>query len=154
MATRADFVIAREGGVVIDWATGTAGTPGTYSTLGCPKGTWNFNRNVAEVDDNLDNWCIALEETAVASFSPGALSLDVSGTFEMILDDAAYLSMLAAIYASTYGFFRSTADNVGATETRVNEWGGYLTSLNDQFQGTGPSDVAVAFRANEDLDVS
>lgn len=54
MATRNDFVIAREGGVVIEYATGTAGTPGTYNALGCPKGTWNFNRSVAEVDDNID----------------------------------------------------------------------------------------------------
>lgn len=73
---------------------------------------------------------------------------------EMILDDAAYIAMRAAIAAATYSFFRSNATDVDEANTLENEWGGYLTQLNDQFQGTGPSDVAVAFRANEDLALS
>lgn len=148
MAERADFVIAREGGVVLEFATGTPGNPGTFSALGCPKGTWTFGESVAEVDDGIDNWCSAADE-AVASFSAGARTITISGTTELILDDAAYLAMKAAIRANDYCFFRYTATNVGATQTETETFGGYLTQFDRQFQGTGPSDVAVTFRANE-----
>lgn len=150
MATRNDFVIAREGDVVLHWATGTAATPGTFVALGCPKGTWNFNRTVAEVDDNLDNWCTAAA-SAIESFSPGARNLTVSGTMELILDDAAILSMEAAVDANTYGFVRIIATDVDDTNTWERTVGGYLTQFNLQFQGSGPSDVAISFRANEVL---
>ena len=57
MATRADFTFAREGDVVVSFATGVPGTvPGAeaYDALGCPKGTWTLGSSTASVDDGLD----------------------------------------------------------------------------------------------------
>ena len=149
MATRNDFVIAREGGVVLNHQTAAAGsTPTTWDAIGCPKGTWTFGRQVAEVDDNLDNWCIT-QSAAIESFSPGAMSLDVSGSMELILDDTAYTNMLAAIDASSYNWLQADMTDVDAVNNDQVTYGGYLTQFNHQFQGTGPSDIAVAFRGNE-----
>ena len=148
MPDRNDFVIAREGDVVLSWATGTPGVPGSFSALGCPKGTWNFNEQVAEVDDNLDNWCSAVA-AAIEGFSPGATTITISGTMELILDDAAYLSMKAAVRAKTYGFMKVLMQDNDDSNTEVEVFGGYLTQFNRQLQGSGPSDVSVSFRANE-----
>lgn len=55
MAVRADFTFAREGDVIISFATGVAGTiPVSYAALGCPKGTWTLGSSTASVDDGLD----------------------------------------------------------------------------------------------------
>lgn len=55
MATRSDMTFAREGDVVIKFATGTAGNiPSVWKTLGCPKGTWTLGSSTASVDDGLD----------------------------------------------------------------------------------------------------
>ena len=55
MATRSDMTFAREGDVVIKFATGTAGNiPSEWKTLGCPKGTWTLGSSTASVDDGLD----------------------------------------------------------------------------------------------------
>jgi hypothetical protein len=149
--TRNDFVIAREGGVVIKYNTGTPGTlPSTMNALGCPKGTWNFNESAGEVDDNIDNWCSATQ-AAIQSFSPGALTITISGTMEIILDDPVYQAMKLAIRNKTYSFFQLTMTDVDAANTEVENLGGYLTQFNRQLQGNGPSDVATAFRANEFL---
>lgn len=149
--TRNDYVIAREGLVVIEFAAGAPGTvpdAGDFDAVGCPKGTWNFNETIAEVDDNIENWCSQAEE-AIASFSPGASTLQIDGSMEMILDDDAYIAMRDAARAKQYGWFKITAQNVGSTATEIDTVGGFLTQFNKQFQGTGPADVAISFRANE-----
>lgn len=143
MPTRDDFVIARESGVTLYWSDD--GT--TFTALGCPKGTWTFGETIAEVEDNIDNWCSAAE-TAIASFSPGATTITISGAMEMILDDAAYLAMKAKARAKTLGYMRYTATDVAADDTETETFSGYLTTFTRNFQGSGPSDVSVTFRAN------
>lgn len=57
MASRADYTFAREGDVILSFATGTAGTFPTgasWKALGCPKGTWTLGSSTASVDDGLD----------------------------------------------------------------------------------------------------
>jgi hypothetical protein len=57
MATRANMTFAREGDVIISFATGAAGTVpavGEFDVLGCPKGTWTLGSSTASIDDGLD----------------------------------------------------------------------------------------------------
>ena len=68
---------------------------------------------------------------------------------ELILSDDAYISMDAAELANTYSWFRvAIADSAGAT-TKTIDVGGYFTQFDHNFNGTGPSDVTVTFRASE-----
>lgn len=149
MATRADMTFAREGDVVIKYATGTPGViPNTWKTLGCPKGTWTLGSSTASVDDGLDNWCTAVE-AAIEGASPGAKTITFAGAMELILSDEAYQDMAAAEEANTYGFFRiELADSAGVT-SKVIVVGGYFTQFDLNLNGTGPSDVSVSLRASE-----
>lgn len=151
MAERADLTFAREGDVVVSFATGTAGSlPVSFTAIGCPKGTWTLGSSTASVDDGLDNWCTAVE-AAIEGASPGAKTITLGGSMELILSDDAYASMKAAEMANTYSFFKiAIADNGGA-ETEDIHIGGYFTQFDLNFNGTGPSDVTVTFRASERL---
>jgi hypothetical protein len=151
MATRADLTFAREGDVVLSFATGTPGNiPALWDALGCPKGTWTLGSSTASVDDGLDNWCTAVE-ASIEGASPGAKTITLSGSMELILTDDAYIDMDAAELANTYSFFQiEMADSAGvASKTIV--VGGYFTQFDHNFNGTGPSDVTVSFRASERL---
>lgn len=144
------MTFAREGDVVISFATGSAGSPPVsgWNALGCPKGTWTLGSSTASVDDGLDNWCTAVN-AAIEGASPGGKQITLSGTCELILNDAAYLAMDAAELANTYCWFQIVAANSAATATKTWQIGGYFTQLDHNFNGTGPSDVTVAFRASE-----
>lgn len=151
MPVRADFTFAREGDVVVSFATGTAGAVpagGSFAALGCPKGTWTLGSSTASVDDGLDNWCTAVE-AAIEGASPGAKTITLSGSMELILSDAPYVAMDAAELANTYSWFRiAIADSAAATTKTINV-GGYFTQFDHNFNGTGPSDVTISFRASE-----
>lgn len=149
MATRSDMTFAREGDVVIKFATGTAGNiPSEWKTLGCPKGTWTLGSSTASVDDGLDNWCTAVE-AAIEGASPGAKTITFAGAMELILSDQAYQDMDAAEQANTYSFFRiEIADSAGNTSKNI-VVGGYLTQFDLNLNGTGPSDVSVSHRVSE-----
>ena len=68
---------------------------------------------------------------------------------ELILSDDAYIAMDAAELANTYSWFRvAIADSAGVT-TKTIDVGGYFTQFDHNFNGTGPSDVTVTFRASE-----
>jgi hypothetical protein len=149
MATRADMTFAREGDVVISFATGAAGTvPSSWQELGCPKGTWTLGSSTASVDDGLDNWCTAVE-ASIEGASPGAKTITLSGSMELILSDDAYAAMDAAEIANTYSWFKiDMSDNAGTT-TKTIAIGGYFTQFDHNLNGTGPSDATVSFRASE-----
>jgi hypothetical protein len=150
MATRADFTFAREGDVVISYKTGSAGTVPTsgFLALGCPKGTWTLGSSTASIDDGLDNWCTAVE-AAIEGASPGAKTITLSGSMELILGDTAYGELVGAEAANTYGWFKiAVADNAGVESSDIYV-GGYITQWDLNFNGTGPSDVTVTFRASE-----
>ena len=151
MATRADFTFAREGDVIVSFATGVPGTvPASeaFDALGCPKGTWTLGSSTASIDDGLDNWCTAVE-AAIEGASPGAKTITLSGSMELILSDDAYIAMDAAELANTYSWFRvAISDSAGET-TKTIDVGGYFTQFDHNFNGTGPSDVTVTFRASE-----
>lgn len=149
MATRADLTFAREGDVIISFATGTPGNlPTEWEALGCPKGTWTFGSSTASVDDGLDNWCTAVE-ASIEGASPGAKTITLSGSLELILSDAAYVDMSDAEITNAYSFFKiEMADSAGNT-TKTIVAGGYFTQFDHNFNGTGPSDVTVTFRASE-----
>lgn len=151
MAVRADMTFAREGDVVISFATGSPGSvPGTMAELGCPKGTWTLGSSTASVDDGLDNWCTAVE-ASIEGASPGAKTITLSGSMELVLSDAPYAAMDAAELANTYSWFKiAMADSAGVTTKTVNV-GGYFTQFDHNLNGTGPSDVTVTFRASERL---
>ena len=150
MATRADFTFAREGDVIISFTTGPAGTvPATgFLALGCPKGTWTLGSSTASVDDGLDNWFTAVE-ASIEGASPGAKTITLSGSMELILGDAAYVALEAAERANTYSWFKVAFADNAAAESRVINVGGYFTQTDLNFNGTGPSDVTVTFRASE-----
>ena len=151
MAERADFTFAREGDVVVSFATGTAGTiPGAFTAIGCPKGTWTLGSSTASVDDGLDNWCTAVE-AAIEGASPGAKTITLSGSMELILSDAAYTAMKGAELANTYSHFKIAVADSGAATSEDIYLGGYFTQFDMNFNGTGPSDVTVTFRASERL---
>ena len=151
MATRANMTFAREGDVIISFAPGGAGTlPSavTFKALGCPKGTWTLGSSTASVDDGLDNWCTAVE-AAIEGASPGGKTITLTGTMELILSDAAYAAVVTAEGANNYAWFSiALADSAGVTSKIINV-GGYFTQLDHNFNGTGPSDVSVSFRASE-----
>lgn len=151
MAERADFTFAREGDVIVSFATGTPGTiPGAFTAIGCPKGTWTLGSSTASVDDGLDNWCTAVE-AAIEGASPGGKTITLSGSMELILSDAAYTAMTAAERANTYSHFKiAMADSGGNTSEDI-YIGGYFTQFDLNLNGTGPSDVTVTFRASERL---
>ena len=150
MPDLADFVKANAGDAVISYAGGTVGTPGAYDAIGCPKNDWTFARSRDEVNDDIDNWCIqAGDSTVIDSFTPGPLNLTIDGDMELILDDAAYLAIIAAMEGADLGFFKRDLTNVGDTQTQTLEWGGYLTNVTENIRGQGTSDVSVSFRANE-----
>jgi hypothetical protein len=151
MATRADLTFAREGDVVLSFATGTPGNlPGSFDALGCPKGTWTLGSSTASVDDGLDNWCTAVE-ASIEGASPGAKTITLSGSMELILDDDAYIAMVAAEVANTYSFFEIAMANSAGNVTNTIVVGGYFTQFDHNYNGTGPSDVTVTFRASERL---
>jgi hypothetical protein len=151
MATRADMTFAREGDVILSFATGIPGTVplvGAFEVLGCPKGTWTLGSSTASIDDGLDNWCTAVE-ASIEGASPGAKTITLSGSMELILSDAAYVAMDAAEIANTYSWFKVVmSDSAGVTTKTVNA-GGYFTQFDLNLNGTGPSDVTVTFRASE-----
>ena len=150
MATRADFTFAREGDVIISFATGTPGTVPTtgWDALGCPKGTWTLGSSTASVDDGLDNWCTAVE-ASIEGASPGAKTITLSGSMELILGDDAFIALEAAERANTYSWFKIAIADSAAEESRTINVGGYFTQADLNFNGTGPSDVTVTFRASE-----
>jgi len=150
MATRADMTFAREGDVVIKFTTGTAGSiPSSgWEAIGCPKGTWTLGSSTASVDDGLDNWCTAVE-ASIEGASPVAKTINVSGTMELILSDDAYQDMAAAEATNAYSWFRIELADSGGSTSKVIVIGGYFTTFDHNFNGTGPSDVGVALRASE-----
>ena len=149
MATRADLTFAREGDVVLSFQTGTAGSaPVSWDALGCPKGTWTLGSSTASVDDGLDNWCTAVE-ASIEGASPGAKTITLSGSMELILTDDAYVDMDAAELANTYSFFKIDMADSGENSSKTIIVGGYFTQFDHNFNGTGPSDVTVTFRASE-----
>jgi len=149
MATRADLTFAREGDVVLSFATGTPGNiPTIWQALGCPKGTWTLGSSTASVDDGLDNWCTAVE-ASIEGASPGAKTITLSGSMELILSDDAYIDMDLAELANTYSFFQIDMADSAGTSTKTIVVGGYFTQFDHNFNGTGPSDVTVTFRASE-----
>lgn len=94
------------------------------------------------------NWCTAVE-ASIEGASPGAKTITLSGSMELILSDQAYQDLDAAEAANTYGFFKiELADSAGAT-SKVIVVGGYITQWDHNLNGTGPSDVSVTFRASE-----
>ena len=149
MATRADLTFAREGDVVLSFSTGTPGqVPESWETLGCPKGTWTLGSSTASVDDGLDNWCTAVE-ASIEGASPGAKTITLSGSMELILSDDAYADMDGAELANTYSFFKIEMADSAGDSTKTVVVGGYFTQFDHNFNGTGPSDVSVTFRASE-----
>lgn len=150
MADRGDFVFAREGDVVVSHAPGTAGNVPVsgWNALGCPKGTWTLGSSTASVDDGLDNWCTAVN-AAIEGASPGGKQITLSGTMELILDDAAYTSIDTTETTNGYSWFRIVATSSDNAVSKTWNIGGYFTQLDLNFNGTGPSDVTVAFRASE-----
>lgn len=149
MAVRADYSFAREGDVVISFGAGSAGTPpSTWDAIGCPKGTWTLGSSTATVDDGLDNWCTAVE-ASIEGASPGAKTITLGGTMELIISDAAYVAMDAAEQANTYSWMRIAINDSGDATTKFLEIGGTFTQLDHNFNGTGPSDVSISFRASE-----
>jgi hypothetical protein len=150
MATRADMTFAREGDVIISFVTGTAGSvpAGGWLALGCPKGTWTLGSSTASVDDGLDNWCTAVE-AAIEGASPGAKTITLSGSMELILSDAAYQAIKAAEATNAYAFFRIDSEDSAGVTSEVTVIGGNFTQLDVNYNGTGPSDVSVTFRASE-----
>lgn len=151
MATRADMTFAREGDVIISYSAGNPGTlppSANFEALGCPKGTWTLGSSTASVDDGLDNWCTAVQ-AAIEGASPGGKTITLTGTMELILSDDAYQDIVTAEGANNYGWFSiALADSAGVT-TKIINVGGYFTQLDHNFNGTGPSDVSVSFRASE-----
>jgi hypothetical protein len=150
MATRADLTFAREGDVVLSFVPGTPGTVPTsgWDALGCPKGTWTLGSSTASVDDGLDNWCTAVE-ASIEGASPGAKTITLSGSMELILSDEAYEAMDTAELTNAYSWFQiALTDSAGET-TKTISVGGYFTQFDHNFNGTGPSDVTVSFRASE-----
>ena len=150
MAGRADFSFAREGDVIISHAPGTprSAPVSGWKALGCPKGTWTLGSSTASVDDGLDNWCTAVN-AAIEGASPGGKQITLGGTMELILDDDAYIAVDAAETANDYSWFQIVATNAAGSVTKTWQLGGYFTQLDHNFNGTGPSDVTVAFRASE-----
>jgi len=143
------MTFAREGDVVVSYATGTAGNiPSSWSVLGCPKGTWTLGSSTASVDDGLDNWCTAVE-ASIEGASPGAKTITLSGSMELIISDAAYTAIDGAEAANTYGFFKIDFEDSAGANSKVIVVGGYITQFDHNFNGTGPSDVTVTFRASE-----
>jgi hypothetical protein len=143
------MTFAREGDVVISYATGTAGSiPVAWDAIGCPKGTWTLGSSTASVDDGLDNWCTAVE-ASIEGASPGAKTITLGGSMELILSDGAYLVLEAAEAANTYGFFKIDLEDSAGVTSKTIVVGGYLTQFDHNFNGTGPSDVSVTFRASE-----
>ena len=153
MTTRADLTFAREGDVVVSFATGPAGAVPAeiaFNALGCPKGTWTLGSSTASVDDGLDNWCTAVE-ASIEGASPGAKTITLSGSMELILLDDAYIAIDAAEIANTYSWFKIVATNNAGAGTKTVNIGGYFTQLDHNYNGTGPADVTVTFRASERL---
>ena len=151
MATRADMTFAREGDVVISFATGTPGSVPAeiaFDALGCPKGTWTLGSSTASVDDGLDNWCTAVE-ASIEGASPGAKTITLSGSMELIISDDAFIALEAAERANTYSWFKIAIADSAASASRTINIGGYFTQADLNFNGTGPSDVTVTFRASE-----
>jgi len=150
MTARADFSFAREGDVVISHSPGSAGSvpTSTWKALGCPKGTWTLDSTTASVDDGLDNWCTAVN-AAIEGASPGGKQITLSGTMELILSDAAYAAIMTAESTNAYSWFQIVASDSAGNTTKTWTIGGYFTTLGHNFNGTGPSDVTVAFRASE-----
>lgn len=143
---RNDYVFAKDGDVVIRWAPDSSGSPGTYVTVGCPKGTWNVNRSTNLEADNLDNWCdTTLGE--LEQVTPGTKTVTISGSMEMILDDGVFTGMLTAEEANNVCYIRITATDSDGANTRDKAYKGYIESFNEQYQGSGPSDVSITFRA-------
>lgn len=143
---RADYVFAKDGGVVIRFAPDSSGSPGTWVTVGCPKGNWTVNKSTNVEADNLDNWCdTTLGE--LEQVSPGTKTITVSGSMEMILDDSAFTGMDTAEAANNVCYMRITATDADAANSRDKAWKGYLTSFTENYNGSGPSDVSIEFRA-------
>jgi len=143
------MTFAREADVVISFGTGTPGNPPeSWNELGCPKGTWTLGSSTASIDDALDNWCTALE-ASIEGASPGAKTITIAGTMELVLSDAAYLEMVAAEAANTYSWFRIEISDSQNSNSEDYMLGGYFTDFTYNFNGTGPSDVSVSFRASE-----
>lgn len=94
------------------------------------------------------NWCTAVE-ASIEGASPGAKTITLGGTMELIISDAAYIAMDAAELANTYGFMRIALQDSGNSNTKLIEIGGYITQFDHNFNGTGPSDVTTSFRASE-----
>ena len=90
-------------------------------------------------------------EAAIEGASPGAKTITLSGSMELILSDAPYVSMDAAEIANTYSHFKIAIADSGAATTKDIHIGGYFTQFDHNFNGTGPADVAVTFRASERL---
>lgn len=149
MPDRNDYVIPREGGAVLTYGTGAAGSiPATMNTIGCPRSA-NFNRSVNQVDDNFSNWCVAQDAGGtIAGFTPGTVQYEGSVVYEMILDEAAYLAMKTDVGVN-YAWIGRTLSDVDAANTTNESWGGYLTGFNEQLPESGPASVSANFRANE-----
>ena len=151
MAVRADMTFAREGDVTISFVTGAPGTAPVsgWMELGCPKGTWTLGSSTASVDDGLDNWCTAVE-ASIEGASPGAKTITLSGSMELILSDDAYQAIDAAEIANTYSWFKiDMTDSKVTPTTKTVNIGGYFTQFDHNLNGTGPSDATVTFRASE-----
>lgn len=88
-------------------------------------------------------------QAAIEGASPGGKTITLTGTMELILSDDAYQDIVTAEGANNYGWFSiALADSAGVT-TKIINVGGYFTQLDHNFNGTGPSDVSVSFRASE-----
>src|SRR5690606_32696642 len=112
---------------VVSYATGTAGNiPSSWQALGCPKGTWTLGSSTASVDDGLDNWCTAVE-ASIEGASPGAKTITLSGSMELIISDQAYQDLDAAEAANTYGFFKIDFDDSAGSNSKIIVVGGYIT---------------------------
>ena len=59
--------------------------------------------------------------------------------------------MKNAELANTYSHFKIAVADSGASTTEDTHIGGYFTQFDVNYNGTGPSDVTVTFRASERL---
>lgn len=89
-------------------------------------------------------------EASIEGASPGAKTITLSGTMEMILSDQAYQDMADAEEANSYSWIKIAATDSKTTATTETIYvGGYITQLDRNYNQDGPSDVSITFRANE-----
>lgn len=105
-------------------------------------------RDLARLVATQRNWCTAVE-AAIEGASPGAKTITLSGTMELIISDTAYQNIADAEEANTYSWFKIDFQDSAGANSKIFAIGGYITQLDHNFNGTGPSDVTLSFRASE-----